>query len=368
MKKVLLGTSAIVGFGLLASPAFAQLELAITGSTQFEFGYVDEDEDGGAERDHDFRQDGVIQFNADGVADNGLEYGAEIEMDDISAGGSGGDGDDIEIDEQYLYIGGGFGQIRLGDKEGPVANFMVAAPTVASGGYDGNYSAYTVGSAGSYLYDADDGLNSDSTKIHYLTPNFGGFQAGISYAPTPTGEGKDGIGDRSNELGDAIEIGGAYNGDFGGFDLTLGAGYVTASGDAGDDYNGYDAGVSVGFGGFTFGVGYVALTDTPATVDNGLDSTDPLFASTGLDEQETWQVGAAYTTGPWTVGASAAFDERDFEDGSDAGTDIYTVGAEYALAPGLTVYSDVSFVDAEATPYEADNEATVFIIGTSVAF
>lgn len=347
MKKVLLGTSAIVGFGLLASPAFAQLELAITGSTQFEFGYVDEDEDGGAARDHDFRQDGVIQFNADGVADNGLEYGAEIELDDIA------EDEGVEVDEQYLYIGGGFGQIRLGDKEGPVANFMVSAPVVASGGFDGNYSAYTVGSAGSYLFDADDGLNSDSTKIHYLTPNFGGFQAGVSYAAAPTEAGKDGNADRLVDLGDSFEIGGAYNGDFGGFGLTLGAGFVTASGDSNDDYTGFDLGVNVGFGGFTIGAAYVAVTETP-------------FG--GLDEQETWQVGAAYGTGPWTVGASAAFDERDFEGGGDAGTDIYTVGAEYALAPGLTLYSDLSFVDAEATPTDAANEATVFIIGTSVAF
>src|SRR3546814_12259886 len=61
MKKVLLGSTALLGFGLLSASALAQVELAISGNAQFEAGWVDEDEDAAAERDYAFRQDGWIQ-------------------------------------------------------------------------------------------------------------------------------------------------------------------------------------------------------------------------------------------------------------------------------------------------------------------
>ncbi|MEE8272582.1 MAG: porin, partial [Alphaproteobacteria bacterium] len=45
MKKVLLGSTALVAAGLVAGPALAQLELSISGSVDYHFGIVDEDRD-----------------------------------------------------------------------------------------------------------------------------------------------------------------------------------------------------------------------------------------------------------------------------------------------------------------------------------
>src|SRR3546814_13103063 len=44
MKKVLLGSTALLGFGLLSASALAQVELAISGNAQFEAGWVDEED------------------------------------------------------------------------------------------------------------------------------------------------------------------------------------------------------------------------------------------------------------------------------------------------------------------------------------
>src|SRR3546814_5182084 len=126
----------------------------------------------------DLRQDGWIQFNARGVADNDLEYGAEIELDDIAAG-------EVEQDEQWIYIGGGFGQVRFGDKEGAAKEFAVTAPAgFGSGGFDGNYGQYTLGSDARYLLDIEEAQgDTDNTKITYLTPKICGFHGGDRKRP-----------------------------------------------------------------------------------------------------------------------------------------------------------------------------------------
>lgn len=352
MKRILLGSAAMMTTMAFAYPALAQVELSISGSTDFQGGWVDED-GADADRDYDFRQEGVIQFNADGVADNGLEYGAEIELDDIASD------EGVEVDEQWIYIGGGFGEVRLGDKEGADANFAVTAPLAGSGGFDGDYGEFMLGNAGSYLLDTSDALDdADATRVQYYTPKLGGFQGGISYAAADA-SGKDGADDRTatgTDIENLIELGGNYGVTVGGFDIVAGAGYVFGEGtnslDGEGDHNGYQAGLNVGFGGFTVGAAYVLMDDL----------------ATDLDEEQTIQVGATYELAAWTVGASAAFDTREWDAGGEADTDIYTLNADYKLAPGLTLYSDLSFVDAEATPTEAANEATVFLVGTSVAF
>ena len=347
MKKILLGSTALLGAGLLSASAAAQVELQISGYAQFEAGIVDEDGDAGADRDYDFRQDGWIQFNARGVADNGLEYGAEIELDDIAAG-------EIEQDEQYVYIAGDFGTVRFGDKEGPAKEFAVTAPIgFGSGGFDGNYTQYTLGQAGAYLLDVEEALDSDNTKITYLTPEIGGFQGGIGFAPADAA-GKPGTHRTAadSDLENILTAGFNYSADFQGFEVLAGVGGIWGGGVDTDDLTGFNIGLNVGFGGITVGGAYVLLTDVPGD----------------LDEHSTWQIGAQYEFGPWTVGANAAFDTREFEVGGDSDTQIYSAGATYALAPGLAVYGDITFVDADATPTDPENEATVLLVGTSVAF
>ncbi|HET8727182.1 MAG TPA: porin, partial [Alphaproteobacteria bacterium] len=239
-------------------------------------------------------------------------------------------------------------------------NFAVTAPLTGSGGFDGNYGDYMIGNSGSYLLElADIEGGGDNTRISYFTPEIGGFQGGIGYA-TSEDEGKGGGDHRIGGVGDIFDIGANYTADVGGFNVVIGGGYITGSGeDDGDDLTGYHLGANVGFGGFTVGGAYVAATDHPDAV---------------IDEEETWQAGVTYEFGAWTIGANAAFDTRELTTGDDVDTDIYAVGGDYAVAPGLSVYADLMFVDADGGFVDSDgdavvdNEATVFVVGTSVAF
>src|SRR3546814_3430556 len=64
MRKILLGSTALLGFGLLSASAAAQVELSISGNVRFQGAYVDEDDDDGAERDYDFRDRKSTRLNS----------------------------------------------------------------------------------------------------------------------------------------------------------------------------------------------------------------------------------------------------------------------------------------------------------------
>ncbi len=133
MKKVLLGSTALVAAGLVAGPAFAQLELSISGSVDYHFGIADEDLDTD-KRSYGNTTDTTLNFNADGVADNGLEYGTRINVDDNS--------DAFKIDETYVFVRGTFGRIQLGERD-PIASLLrFAVPAVGNGQADGDFGRY----------------------------------------------------------------------------------------------------------------------------------------------------------------------------------------------------------------------------------
>ena len=48
-------------------------------------------------------------------------------------------------------------------------------------------------------------------------------------------------------------------------------------------------------------------------------------------------------------------------------TDIVSITGSYALAPGVSIYSEIDFV-AEESNTNLDNDGTVYMIGTSVSF
>src|SRR3546814_15981536 len=92
----------------------------------------------------------------------------------------------VEQVEQWIYTGGGVGQGRVGDKEDAAKEFAVTAPAgFGSGGFDGNYGQYTLGSDARYLLDIEEAQgDSHHTKITYLQPEIGSSQGGGRFPPT----------------------------------------------------------------------------------------------------------------------------------------------------------------------------------------
>ena len=122
----------------------------------------------------DFRNDTEVHVIARGKSEeSGLEYGATIEFEADT-------NNDLNTDETWIFLRGGWGEIRLGDEDGVVDNSVVGGQTLAAGtgGIDGS-DAVIAAAPLVFLSNSN-----DATKVRYYTPSFGGLSFGVSYTPT----------------------------------------------------------------------------------------------------------------------------------------------------------------------------------------
>ena len=185
-QKMLLTSAALVGAGAMAVAGSAiasevtpggALDLELTGFAWFEaFGGEQDDLqlDPTLSRSLDFRNDTEIQVIARAKYEQtGLEYGATIEFE--------ADTDNtFNTDESWVFLRGGWGEVRIGDEDGVVDDSAIGAHTIAAGtgGIDGSDAVITAAEV-VFLKNS-----SDATKIRYYTPSFGTLSLGVSYAPT----------------------------------------------------------------------------------------------------------------------------------------------------------------------------------------
>src|SRR3954449_12663131 len=134
MKKILLGTTAIAAAALYAQTAQAQITVSLGGYTEFFGAFYDDDAPNRTDREFELETEIVVR--ADGKADNGLLYGAKIELQN-STGGSGATG--VGTDEASVYLGGTWGRLKLGDFDGAADTMKIYAPVVGIEQIDGDY-------------------------------------------------------------------------------------------------------------------------------------------------------------------------------------------------------------------------------------
>jgi len=364
MNKVLLGTTALIGAALLAGPAQAQLEVTVGGYTAFQAGYFDNEAANSSDRD--FQSEAQLTVNADGTADNGLQYGAKVVLETSTS-------DDANADETSIYLAGTWGRVELGDDDG-ASELGVTAPTVGIGQINGSYDDFvTAADRGHTLNDRGDAnfkpLDSDdSTKITYYTPSFSGFQAGVSFTPEVGSNGEGVVfSDLTSDFSDSWETAVRYTGEFSGVGVVVGGQYNFAdSTDATvEDINAWGLGAKVAYNGFTFGGGYTDNGDSGATV--GLANAD----------SSSWNLGLTYEQGPWGVGISyldVDFDDNGDDNGllsSDGNGGDYSVvalGGTYTVAPGLTTGIDAAFYERNRTAVGTDTDGTVVMMDVTAAF
>jgi len=372
MKKVLLGTSALLGVGLLAGTAAASdgVKLSLGGFMRSYYGMTfDDDSDG--ESGHDRSLDGVgtdgeVYFLGDVTLDNGITVGTRIELE--------AEEDDDQIDAAYVYFKGGFGDIRIGSLDG-AASAMYMLPPGSSANF-GPYSPNTIGSVASPGF-FDPSAVGKAQKIVYYSPNWSGFSFGVSYTPNSNTEDYNGDDDAqatfhpsrdANSLNHEAQLGLHYDFEGDGWGLALG-GAVTYSGDIeehGDsDRTGYNVGANLSFGGLTVGAAFTYLDR-----DRFADSDDENSA-------DLWVVGAglSYNVDAWTVGAGWAHLESDDDSNTagdqDATLDRVGVTGSYAMGPGIDLDAGIfySWVDAdEGASVTDDYDAFEFSVGSSIKF
>jgi predicted porin len=357
MKKVLLGTSALLGAGLVASPAFAADGIKLSVGGFFKTAYMvnfDDDSEGepGNETNTDgFFSDSEIYFRGSTVLDNGLEVGARVELE--------GETDGDQIDEAWIFFSGGFGEIHIGSEDEALANNCILPP-----GGTGNFSAFSPNQWGANTLTSNTactGVDSfspdrgDAQKILYVTPSFAGFQVALSYTPNAGDESHVQVGgphvgmpvnvDEESRHNVSIYATYSYEGD--GWGLTWGGGASfeghveqTNGGADRNEQDFYQTGLNLSFGNFAVGGVFEYFNDV---LDQG--PNDINFWVGGI--------GASYSMDAWTWGVQYSHQDRE-NDGS-ASADEFTLDrvvltTNYAMGPGIALDGSLGYTWTDTDP------------------
>jgi predicted porin len=340
----------------------------------------------------DFRTESEINLYADGLAANGMRYGAvfELQMDAMTS--TAGTGTGVDYDELYGFVKGSWGELRFGQEDSAASLLQIRRPGTL---WMGDSDAWDEFLANSGYIIAGVGDGNDASKIIYLSPQFMGFDAGISYAanrfegeqstiPTSTSNFQRDYTGLTNEISAALR----YRGTFG--PVGVGASFVAQFADAGSlSANGapiaakdqnittYAAGLLLRAYGFAVGGDYTwgNYRTTPA---NG-------SIAQGIDGSSQWAAGITYTIGALTLGGMYSQGTQDNGGTVADRTQTYMgLGAAYVLAPGMTLFANYNQISDENIPTAAptktgatlvsfgagDNtrDITVLVAGVRIAF
>jgi len=253
MNKQLLASTALVAAGMLmaapqASAAGKTVKLGLHGYMEQLVGVVFDRENNetttarsASKTSFDQMTESEIHFKGSGKLDNGIKIIADVQLEVTGSPGN-------IIDEQYLIIRGGFGQLTLGSEDNAglmmtigysgswgtgvgqsntfdTADWISLATGIPGGGrHDGTLNNVTLRS-----------LDNDSSKISYFTPRMSGFQVGASYIPnfqqqTATGLGGS-VAGKAGRYHEGWALGANYNTKVEGAGIGVAVGYLTAESD-----------------------------------------------------------------------------------------------------------------------------------------
>ena len=320
----------------------------------------------------------------DGVAANGLKYGASLEIRQENNFGSGGGvygsitGQDrtrgiLYYRREFGYIGTDrFGTIRVGSTDQPTSLYSTGTfENFDDGGLGGDLPGFLADNGIINYPFNDTGNFYSTTKIVYLSPQLYGIDGGLSFEPSTAGVGGDnGAGCApAPQFGSTVLSGAGqaspgcdalaststgdytrrknthesllrYRGTFGAFGIAataayVGSGRVEDSGIQGsatlpkrerlEDLSYGDFGLALTYGGLSFGGNYEIGRY------NVLGGASSLLAR-GQSSSNVYIVGATYTIGPVIVGAN--FLESWYQGNQQAATNASLNGVPTAIPVG----------------------------------
>ncbi|MBX3492302.1 MAG: porin [Parvibaculum sp.] len=365
MKKILLGTTALVSAGLIAGPALASDPLTVTvgGTVTAGFYVIDGDNTAGGAPVNDTAVKLVarnIDINAEGTLDNGMVAGVLATMsigDDWNTSYATttvtGNNNEVRMRELFAYLEGGFGRFEIGGTDGAAFKMHYTSPWFVPGNGVDSPNILNVPSAATigHRHSTFSLMAADANKVTYFTPRFAGFQLGLSYTPdvsyngpNPNGLGAPTAGAAAGiRIDDVVEVALNYAGSFGGVDVGASAFYVsgeTALNVGASDPQEIGFGLNLGMSGFTLGGAWYESEDLGVT-------SVPVPSVAGLEE-EVWTVGLSYATGPWTVGIAYLEDEFSIPGASTKMT-TWQTGGGYNLGSGVDIGLDLQMSKVENT-------------------
>jgi len=345
MKKVLLGTTALLAAGMFAGPALGQARTAMTatnfnlslgGFAEFEGLYQDKfpdqnitglDGDGtltDQPRKMVFGFDGELEFRGNATLPNGVKVGFEFELETAGAEPSlnkfctptttaGANSAKTArsrfacadyIDDNFMFVDGRYGKVTLGGVGEP-AGYAISAPRA----YTSGNGIKLVDEAGETLNVA--GINRASftnsisvsagrNRVIYEAPAMSGVRLMLAYAPDLGAENTT-IKSQEDDVDQAdqdIHIQAQWSGAVAGNRLRLSGGWATSSAENRDPTQTmvhsnvrWRIGADYQFGQLTLGGHY----------RQGLRNAVSVLQD---EDMKTWGVGATYKMGVWEFGAT----------------------------------------------------------------
>ncbi len=378
MKKLLLGSTALVAGGLMAAPAMAAdpIKIGVGGYYQFFVqaggieGYYALNGTSTQYKGVNFIQEGEIHFIGQTKLDNGTTVGITVELEGWNAAVTTvtGTGSVRQIDEAFLFAFGDWGRVEFGSRDAASYRMIYGSPSALLGWgfiqHNSNFvwanGANAVNKAFFHVTDsAIAGAIQDANRINYFTPRFMGFQFGAGYAPKINVNAAVGPGLVASICGfndattsancptndfsyqDMFDVGANYLNKFGDVTVALYGAFMTASfvpgysplASAASLVNGanlaswkqWSAGVQFGYAGFTVGglIGYD---------NNGLGSN---YYTGGDNDTRFYTAAIMYETGPWQLSAGWVGSYNDNGNGSGSVVNIAS-GSNAATIGGAT--------------------------------
>jgi hypothetical protein len=420
MRKILMGSTAIAAAALFApGDAYAQLpadpglQVRVGGYFRFNYAFTDQSLNNAATATtgnvpvsagkNDFASDAEIAVIIAGKAANGLTYGAVIEFQ-VDANNSGSASNTssktmVDTDEMWMFLASPtMGQMRLGDEDGVAMGLLGSGhiTNFGSGGADGDYTDYLHSNMRpGFVYPS--GALNDSSKIVYLSPQFFGFDAGISFAFNQ-GEGEDtgcasgatvdstcdraslGASRRRNETQLALR----WRGSVAGVGLSATGGAIFAdsmqptstTANRNQAFRYYTVGAQATAFGLLVGGHY-----SWGQLNGGGGALQQTGGSV-IEDSNFGQIflGASYTIGQFIIGANfAQVTSAGLQTvRGDREETAFGVGVSYNVAPGLQVIAEYVYLERKETGVDfrtltagtANNtvESNTFILGTRIAF
>ena len=339
MKKLLLGSTALVAGGLMAAPAMAADPIKIGVGGYYTFyglaGNIDPtyalNGTVTSYKGFAFTQEGEIHFLGQTKLDNGTTVGLNVEFEAWNPGA----GAAAQVDEAFVYAFGDWGRMELGSRDAASYRMYYGTPSALIGfgaiQHNHNWASNSV-IANNKGYGRSMATTitpqwQDTNRINYFTPRFAGLQIGMGYAPklfapfTLTQNGL-GTGPAGGVCGSqqAVNINNCPTADYAWQDLIdVGANYLNKFGDVTVALYGAYAYAS-------FVPGYSPFAPSANMVTGA-----------NLSSWKQWVVGAQFGFAGFTIGGALGWDNNgmggNYYTGGDNDTRFYTAGVMYETGP-----------------------------------
>lgn len=354
MKKLLLGSTALVAGGVMAAPAMAAdpIKLGLGGYYTFyaAAGNIDPTYamNGTVTQYKGFAliQEGEIHFTGQTKLDNGTSVGLTVELEawNPNQAVTGASTASSYIDEAFLFAFGDWGRVEMGSRDAASYRMYYGTPSAFIGWgaiqHNHNWQSNSViannKAYGRTMATTNTPQWQDVNRINYFTPRFAGLQIGVGYAPslnqTSGNYGSSGItnglgGNPSGVCGynGAVNPNNCITGNYTWQDLfDVGANYLNKFGD-------FTVALYGAFAYASFVPGYGPIGGV------GVASPANMITGANLSSWKQWVVGAQFGYAGFTVGGALGYDNNglggNYYTGGDNDTRFYTAGIMYETGP-----------------------------------